>query len=110
MSSGTLRKSEAFVVVRSSFVVLELRTVFHPRRGPFGSAAPDGLVFRRNARWGRTGVTGTPRVPTRPDLLPAVPPAALRRPAPLETPPSPPLLTPGSQQAILPCLNGVPPP
>src|SRR5260370_11700514 len=77
MSSGTLRKSEAFVVVRSSFVVLELRTVFHPRRGPFGSAAPVGLVFRRDARWGRTGVTGTPRVATRPDRLPEAPPGRL---------------------------------
>src|SRR5260370_4305408 len=79
MSSGTLRQAEAFVVVRSSFVVLELRTVFPPRRGPFGSAAPIGLVFRRNARWGCTGVTGTPRVATRPDRLPEVPPTALRR-------------------------------
>src|SRR5260370_31100312 len=81
MSLGTLRLSEAFVVVRSS--VLELRTVFHPRRGPFGSAAPIGLYFRRNARWGYAGVTGTPRAATRPDLLPEAPPATLRRSAAL---------------------------
>jgi hypothetical protein len=58
MSSGTLRLSEALVVRRCSFVVRVRRTVSHPRRGPFGSAAPVGLVFRRNPRWGCAGVTG----------------------------------------------------
>src|ERR1017187_1712271 len=37
------------------------------------------IRFRRDARWGRAGVTGTPRVATRPDRLPEAPPTALRR-------------------------------
>src|SRR5258708_10679441 len=37
------------------------------------------IHFRRDTRWGRTGVTSTPRVATRPDQLPIVPTTALRR-------------------------------
>src|ERR1039457_3519115 len=44
------------------------------------------IRFRRDARWGRAGVTGTPRVATRRDLLPEAPPAALRRSTALPDP------------------------
>ena len=59
-------------MVRSSWLVGTTNLLLPPPRS-LQVRYTRRISFRRDARWGRTGVTGTPRVATRPDQLPKEP-------------------------------------